>query len=409
MLFDWRRYFQLLRGRPAGPGLRARPIVLSLFALFELFTALCLLIDDVLFRGWRRAELRAPVFVIGNPRSGTTILHRVMARDEDNFFFFRTWQIMFPAVVQKTALAGVGRVDRWLGSPLRRLIARVEGRHLDDFGRLHELGLFKPEEDHTVLVHVLRSPDLALLFPGEGFDILARFDVETPAPARRAAIEFYTRCARRQAFWAGGRRVLLSKSPWHSGRVESLAQQFPDCRFVYLVRNPLDVVASVISLLRAIVRETSGVDPRSAFDESAYETVKFFYADPLARLAALPAERVAFVKYDDLMREPEQVIERIYRQLGLPLTTRFRERLAEEVAKMRQHTSRHRYSLDQCSVARERIISDLRPIFDRFGFDTRAASVAPLEAGVASNGRPGEVAPRPAPSHGTPGSADSGG
>jgi hypothetical protein len=40
------------------------------------------LLDLVLFPRYRRAKIEAPVFIIANPRSGTTFLHRIMCLDE---------------------------------------------------------------------------------------------------------------------------------------------------------------------------------------------------------------------------------------------------------------------------------------------------------------------------------------
>ena len=346
-------------------------VFLTLFAVVEAFTAVCFLLDAMLFRRYRRISLRAPIFVIGNPRSGTTILHRVMARDEEHFFFFRTWEIGCPSIVEKKVLSGLGALDRLVGAPLHRLVERLEANRFETLNRFHDFGLFKPEEDDKLLLHILASPDLGFLFPYGGFDAIVKFDLVVDPSDQRAAMGFYTDCIRRQAYVRGPRKALLSKSPWASARVESLGRQFPGCRFIYLVRSPLDVVASIISFSRAILREFSGVEPGPDHDEAVYEVVKFFYTHPLGHLATLPPERYVIVNYDDLLRQPKPLFERIYRQFGFPLTPEFEVRLDEEVAKMRRHQSRHAYGLDGCSITRQRILADLRPVFDRFGFDTR--------------------------------------
>jgi hypothetical protein len=399
MFFNTRTYLRLLHAsffgrRDIPTGLRRSLVFcfvfLTLFAAFELFTALCLLLDEVIVRRYRRIALREPIFVIGNPRSGTTILHRVMACDAERFFFFRTWEIAFPSVVQKRILSALGALDRLAGAPLHRLVERLEAGRLATLNRFHEFGLFKPEEDDKLLLHILASPDLVFFFPYGGFDALVKFDLVVSPPERRAAMAFYANCIQRQAHFRGSHKTLLSKSPWASARVDSLARQFPDCKFVYLVRNPLDVVASIISFSRAIVREISGVEPGSDHDEAAYEVVKFFYHHPLERLAALPPERYIIVNYDDLLRQPRLVFERIYRHFGLGLTPAFEVRLDDETARMRRHQSRHHYALDQCSVSCERILADLRPIFERFGFDTREPS-GPAEPTAASAPRTAEA------------------
>lgn len=351
----------------------------AVFPLVELFNAVCLLLDALLFPGCRSARIQAPVFVIGNPRSGTTILHRVMAEDEKRFFCFRTWEILFPSVLQKKVLSALGKLDRLTGNRLRRFLLRVEAERSRKFQHIHQIGLFLPEEDDKLLIHILASHDLAWFFPYGGFDRMARLDVAVDPPDQRRIINFYLRCVRRQAWFKGGQRTFLSKNPASSGRVANLVRHFPDCKIIYLVRNPLDVVPSSISLARALVKPAPGVEPDADLDEGVYEAVKFYYTYPLDRVSALPENRFVVVKYEDLMREPKHVIERIYRQFGFALTREFEERLDRKVAKMRRHTSRHEYSLDQGRVTRERIVADLRPIFDRFGFDTRDVPRASTE------------------------------
>lgn len=357
---------------------RPRPSLLfcllffAIFPLVELFNALCLLLDALLFPGCRRTRIQEPIFIIGAPRSGTTILHRVMARDEKRFFCFRTWEIVFPSVLQKKVVSFIGRLDRMTGSRLRSFLLRSEAKRLKKIQHIHQIGLFLPEEDDKLLVHILASMDFfAYFFPYGDAEKMARFDVAVASRDQRRIMDFYSQCVRRQAYFTGGQRTFLSKNPIFSGKVASLLRCFPDCRIIYLVRNPLEVVPSAISLVRVIIGSTLGAAPGAELDERSYEVLSFYYTYPLDLLSALPEDRFIVVNYHDLIRQPKHVIQRIYRQFGLALTPEFEERLDQEVAAMQRHESRHEYSLEKFSVTRERIVSDLRPIFDRFGFDTR--------------------------------------
>jgi len=347
---------------------------LTSFVLFSLAAplhAICMLLDNFLFPGYRKVAVRAPIFVIGNTRSGTTILHRVMAEDEEQFFCFRTWEILCPSVLEKKIASLVGQLDRWLGGRLKSFIERVEAERFAQFNRLHRIGFFLPEEDDKLLLYVLASADLVFFFPYAGFERMARLDVALDAAAQRRIMDFYAGCVRRQAYFKGGGRTLLSKNPWFTGKVENLLRLFPDCKIIYLVRNPLDVVPSSISVARAIIRSTAGGESEADLDEQAYEMIRFYYAYPLERLASLPDDRFLIVRYEDLVRQPKQVVLEIYERLGLSLTSAFEKRLDEEAAVMRNYQSSHRYSLDSCTVSREQILSDLGPIFARFDFDTR--------------------------------------
>jgi hypothetical protein len=345
---------------------------LVLFSLVETFNALCLALDHLLFPGHRRVEIREPVFLIGNPRSGTTILHRVMARDEERFFCYRFWEIVFPSILQKRFFAIVGRLDRMLGSRGRAAMERGEAKRLAEFSRAHPTGWFLPEEDDKILIHILAGTDLVLFFPYAGFDRLAKMDVALVPEDQRQIMAFYTSCVRRQAYFKGGSRQLLSKNPVFAGKVESLLQSFPDCKMIYLVRNPLDVVPSTISLTRTIVKMLGVSDPPDV-EERVYDLVKFYYTYPLERLDSLPQNRFIVVNYEELLHDPKQTIEKVYDQLGLALSPHYEHRLEEEAAKMKEFKSSHKYMLPESGVTHERIVSELKHIFKRFGFDTREA------------------------------------
>ncbi len=361
--------------RPSGvrPGLRFRLRFFGGFPVVEFFNGLCLRLDELLVPGLRRARIEEPIFLIGNPRSGTTILHRVMAEDEQRFFCFRTWEILFPSLLQKRFLSAIGQLDRLAGGHFRALLERLEAARFTRFQHVHRLGLFLTEEDGLLLGHILTASVLSWIFPGTGFDRIARLDND--AQGKRRIMDFYLNCVRRQAWFTGRGRTFLSKNPELTGEVASLETHFPGCHFVYLVRNPLDVVPSLISLCRHVIRSRMGVEPDAGLDERVYEFIKSNYTQALDRISTMPEDRAIIVNYEDLTRQPKAVVQRIYKQFGFRLTPDYERRLDREVEKMLRYRSRHEYSGDQYGVARDRIVADLRPIFDRFGFDTREVSV----------------------------------
>jgi len=55
-----------------------------------------------------------------------------------------------------------------------------------------------------------------------------------------------------RAFCSGGDRRLLSKNPGFTPKIESLRHSFPDARFIYMVRNPLETIGSMQSMARQL-------------------------------------------------------------------------------------------------------------------------------------------------------------
>jgi hypothetical protein len=363
-----------LLGRPANAAdvrvCRARRRFLVAFPLFEIPTVVCLALDRIFFPSHARRPIRQPVFIIGNPRSGTTLFHRLLSRDRERFHCFRTWEIFAPSILQQRVAAWLGRRDARRGGRLRRRIEAAEARRFAGFAHIHRVGLFLPEEDGKVLIHVLASAFLTWFFPPREFGSLVRFDLDVPADRQRSILAFYAACVRRHAYAQGGARQLLSKNPMFTGMITALQRAFPDCKFVCLVRNPLDTIPSTISLSRALMGRND--QPDATIDRAIYAQLCFFYRHALDGLAALPPDRCVFVKYDELLRDPRQTVEGVYRQLGFATTSAFAAELAREETSIRTTRSEHRYSLDACAVTRDEIVADLRPVFDRFSFDTRA-------------------------------------
>ena len=73
-----------------------------LYGAVEITNWLGFLLDSILFRDCRNLLIREPVFIVGVPRSGTTFLHRLLARDEEQFTSMKFWEILFaPSIIQK--------------------------------------------------------------------------------------------------------------------------------------------------------------------------------------------------------------------------------------------------------------------------------------------------------------------
>ena len=61
----------------------------TVFPLLELTIWTGLLLDRIFFPGFRREAVSSPLFIIGNPRSSTTFLHRLISKDVGQFTTMR--------------------------------------------------------------------------------------------------------------------------------------------------------------------------------------------------------------------------------------------------------------------------------------------------------------------------------
>lgn len=393
MYFDFRTYFRFLYlalfpGKKTVPRSPRRVVGLLIFFLFfpvfELFTAACLLLDHIFFPGFRKVELTQPLFIVGPHRSGTTYLHRLLAEDKDQFFCFTLWEILFPSILQKKILAWIGRIDGRFGGPLAAAVRRREDRRLGSFKEeLHEMSLFKPAEDDLLLIHTFSTLVLGFFVDAgvlerelEGgtkssdYRWLLYFDTMASERNRKRVMRFYRACVKRQGYYKGGKRRLLSKAPFSCLRVDALYQYFPGCRMIYTIRNPLQAVPSMLDMVKKVWQSTAAMQEDFPLKSWAYQTVKNMYQYPFARFAQTDEARYKFIIYDNLVQQPVATVKAIYDWSGDDLDEGFLSVLEPEDEKQRKFRSRHEYSLAHFGLQREQILKDFREIFDRYGFDT---------------------------------------
>src|SRR5688572_18038779 len=131
--------------------------------------AICFALDPVVHPRLRRTPVRAPVFSLGHARSGTTLLHRLMAADEERFSYFLLYEMFFPSLIEKELLRAFLRFDaRVLGERVRRRIDAWDERKFRRSQGMHESGLFAAEEDGFVLTLSCCSGFWIVLLPYMG-------------------------------------------------------------------------------------------------------------------------------------------------------------------------------------------------------------------------------------------------
>ena len=372
--FDFSNWFRLIRLVSREPNARQRRglyrLLLLNIPLRASVTAVCFLLDGLLFPGLWRVRVRAPVFVIGHARSGTTLVHRLLCADQ-RFTAFMYYELLLPSLIQKKLVRLGAWLDRTLlGHRLERRLQAWEKRKFGPMQHIHRMGLTMAEEDDLILFNSCASGFWMTKLP-----YMAELDFfhvdQRPAASRRRLMKFYKECVRRHLYLHGGERMFISKNPLWCGRVETLLEVFPDARFVVLYRNPHETIPSLLKLLhtgwrlqgnldQARIRESTRV-----MTEISYET----YLHPLEVLARYPATPCANVDYRRLTEHPGNAVEAIYAELGLEMPAGYRAWLAAEAARSRTHESAHRYSLREFGLDDAEIRRRLAPLFERFRWE----------------------------------------
>ncbi len=350
----------------------------SVWPAWAVFTGFCFWLDDLLFPGYKNQPVEKPLFIIGNFRSGSTFLHRLLARDARVFTSMRTWDIFItPSITQRKISAWVARLDRALGSPLKRLLVKIDNRSLGKV-RIHRISLFEPEEDENILLHIWSTYFVGFMFPFlDEMPPYIYFDEQLPEEEKQRIMAFYKGCVQRHLYADGGKRHFVAKNPAFSAKIATLKAYFPDARILYLARNPLEMLPSTVSWLGYAWGVFSDPQEKYPFRDEVLALSKHWYRYPLRYLDAHPSPNHLILSYNDLIGNPEGTIRSFYRQFGYAEHAGLEALIAAAVAETRSYRSDHRYSYEQMGFTREQILAEFADIFARFGFTSGEHQPAP--------------------------------
>lgn len=320
-----------------------------------------LFLDELFFPAYHQVRIRQPVFIIGNPRSGTTFLQRALAKDRRNFRSMRTWEIFgAPSILSRKVLRGAVRFARSLGVRISQQIRGLEKLWVEN-DLIHRVKLRLPEEDEYLFIHIFSTLKIwSYAAMDDEVDPYIYFDELLPKTDKKRLMDFYQSCLQRYLFCQDGNDShYLSKNPHFSPALETLLDRFPDGKFIYLLRNPLKAIPSHISLKETEWQLLGSPAEEYASKEYLIRAADHWYQDPLEKLKALPENQQVVVRFDDLVTDTRGTIEMIYQRLGFEITPEFLLLLDKAGESAREHNSGHRYSLEEMGI-------DPQALQDRF-------------------------------------------
>lgn len=344
------------KGRASAKRLAVMLAFIPLFALVQLIHWIGFLLDEILFPAYRRVEVRAPVFVLGVPRSGTTHLHRVLAADEQ-YTTFSTWECFFAlSVTARRFWLGVGWLDARIGSPLGSVLHWMEGKLLGGMADVHSMSLRDAEEDYFALMPALACFILVLPFAHSDFVWrMGTFDRDMPEAERRRIMDFYYRALQRHLYVHGPDKRLLSKNAAFAPLAQAVAERFPDARFMVCLREPTKTIPSQLSSIESGIAFFDALSQTPDLRARLTDQLGFYYRNLDQAFGAASENRCVWVTMSALKSNLGGTVERIYAQLGLSSTAQFRARIALQAAESRGYRSGHSYSLEQYGLTREEV------------------------------------------------------
>lgn len=300
----------------------------------------------------KRTPIAPPVFILGHWRSGTTFLHELLARDS---------RVTSPSTLD-CFLPHHSLISGWFFTNFGGFMLPSQ-RPQDNVAA----GWAHPQEDEFALMSLgLPSPYLRMAFPNHQAVHTDYLDSEALAPRERGewldGLEDFIRVV---SYREPGKPVVL-KSPTHLGRLEALAERFPDARFVHIIRDPSSVYPSTQRLWQSLDYVQGLQIPQNReLDEYVLSNLERMYAAFERQRQTIPDGKICDVLYEDLVADPAREVERIYRQLDLLDFEAARPALEQYVDSQRDFKG-NRHQLEPAE--QEQIRTRWGPFFEPYGY-----------------------------------------
>jgi hypothetical protein len=317
---------------------------------------LCLELDWKLDPTIALRKTPKPVFITGLPRTGTTLLHSLLAQDTDIFAAPLTWEVIYPSAAQGDDRLRISRTE----SQLKWFELLVPG-----LKTIHPVAAELPQECVAIMSHCFMSEEFDTMFDLPGYESWVE------GQDQRETYAFHRRFLQHLHPGDPARRFVL-KAPAHLRAVEAIFDVYPDAHIVHTHRHPAQVVPSLSSLIVTLKGAFSyNINPvesgPGAVDYCLRNLRKFFPS-----LDRLSANAYTDVAYLDLVRNPMGVVGRIYARLGEQLSPEAEAKMESFLAQNPQGKwGRHRYSLADFGLRREAIAEQFRFYTERYDMDAR--------------------------------------
>jgi len=312
-----------------------------------------------------REEIARPVFIVGINRTGTTFLHRLMARDE-RFRTLRIYEFLEPVrpMEEYATLAGTP------ADPRRAALEDIleASGAVENFAGIHHIDIDEPEEDFPLLGSAFASWTTLIRYRLPDYrPWLAATDMRRAYGHHRRTMQHFTWQRHQRRPDRGGQ--WLFKMPFHLMELEALVESYPDALFIQTHREPTQFMGSWNSLVERVRSVT--IEPRPR-DELGAEQLDFMSGmlNKAVRFRESHPEledRWVDVNYFDLVEDPLAVVRCIYDRFDWTLEPAAVSAMSDWLlrqSEQRRRETRHRYRLEDHGLTREGVNAAFAPYRD---------------------------------------------
>lgn len=323
-------------------------------------------------------KVKDPVFVVGLPRTGTSLVQRLLAEDETRRGL-HTYELLSPL----PARSRWERVKQRALGHLSSIIYRIVTPELN---KIHHTSATSLEECWMLFMPSYSVLNADYIFPAPAFGDSLLFGDMGPS---------YRRYAQQLGILSlsAPERTFVLKCPEHLWFLSELLEEFPTARVIWTHRDPAKAVPSYAAQVSLLGRQHNGaIDPKAVGERVRtrfHQGVERGTATcERARAGEFPGARITHLPYSELTADPARAIRRCYEDLGLEVTDRHDQRMRAFLAGPQHDKNQNRYDASVYGFTAEGLRSEFADYMQRYGIEPERSREALVSVPVSLSPSP---------------------
>jgi Sulfotransferase family len=301
----------------------------------------------------------SPIFIVGQPRTGTTILFDLLAQDPE-LRAPLTWEVDAPCPVP--------RLETYHDDPrIAQTQATIEMSEqiVPGFLAFHPMGALVGQECVRITASEFTSMIYTVQYRLPDYYRWLLYDAD-----HTGAYRFHRIFLQHLQSGVPGQWVL--KSPAHLWQLDKLLAEYPDALIVQTHRDPLNVISSIAALTHHLRRMGSDETNIAECAAQSYEeiTVGLERGMALRDSGVVPAGRMIDVQFADFMNDPWTTIKDIYAKLGRELQPDAEQKMRDFLAAHPGDGGRGRYTWSDTGLDAGEVRDRVRAYQERYAVPT---------------------------------------
>lgn len=261
------------------------------------------IIEGIIYLFSKKEKVKAPIFIVGHPRSGTTYFHDSLNQVE-NLVAPRMIDCLYPFMNKYFKFMLVPILEKVL--PETRLMDKMA------------VSWDSPQEEEFGMELMNGYTSVGFLFaPHARKMILHKYILLNSSKAKSKWLKAHLKFAQKiQSIHKG--KTLVFKSPSNTAKILEILEIYPDAKFIHIVRNPKDVIPSTLHLYQRILPEFS-LQNETNFDLNSY--VYEYYSQVMEKFLKtknkLNKQQFYELKYENFILEPIENLKAAFSKLEI--------------------------------------------------------------------------------------------